>query len=91
MSRQTYKEATEDVHTLVDELTREFELPIELRFEHGRGYYFRLAVVELEEKLLPDVFVNVVKKKKKWVEMSTLDMMKRNGKVRLGKVATNPS
>ena len=45
--------------------------------------------MELEEKPLPDVFVNVVKKKK-WVEMSTLDMMKRNGKVRLRKVATNP-
>lgn len=79
MSRQTYKEATEDVHTLVEELTRGYELPIELRFETGRGYYFRLAATELEDKPLPEVFVNVVKRKK-WVEMTTLDMMKRNGK-----------
>jgi DNA mismatch repair protein MSH4 len=82
VSRQTYKEATEDVHTLVEELTKEYELPLELRFEAGRGYYFRLLATELEDKPLPEVFVNVIKKKK-WVEMSTLDMMKRNGKVNI--------
>jgi DNA mismatch repair protein MSH4 len=80
VARQTYKEATEDVHTLVEEISKEYDLQLELRFESGRGYYLRLPSSDLEDRSLPAVFVNVVKRKR-FVEMTTLELMKRNLKV----------
>ncbi|KAF8543611.1 DNA mismatch repair protein Msh4 [Trichophaea hybrida] len=80
VARQTYKEATEDVHTLVEGISKEHDLQLELRFESGRGYYFRLPSSDLEDRSLPAVFVNVVKRKR-FVEMTTLELMKRNLKI----------
>ena len=80
VARQTYKESTGDVHQLVEDLSREHDRPLELKFEGGRGYYLRLPAFELEDRPLPPVFVNVVKKKK-FVEFTTLELVKRNAKV----------
>lgn len=76
----TYRELTEDVHTYLEALTKEYEIQLELRFESGRGYFFRIPFAELEDRLLPEVFVNVVKRKK-FVEFSTLELTMRNAKV----------
>jgi DNA mismatch repair protein MSH4 len=80
VARQTYKEATEDVHTLVEEIITEHDLQFELRFEAGRGYFLRLPASDLDDKVLPPVFVNVVKRKR-FVELTTLELLKRNKKV----------
>ena len=80
VARQTYKEATEDVHTLVEELSKEHDFQFELRFETGRGYYLRLPCSDLDDRRFSSVFVNVVKRKK-YVELTTLELMKRNSKV----------
>lgn len=68
------------MHTLVEEISKEYDLQLELRFESGRGYYLRLPSSDLEDRSLPAVFVNVVKRKR-FVELTTLDLMKRNLKV----------
>ncbi len=68
------------MHTLVQELSDEHDLPLELKFESGRGYYLRLPPAELEDRLLPVVFVNVVKRRKV-IELTTLELVKRNAKV----------
>ncbi|KAL7268484.1 MutS protein msh4 [Rhizina undulata] len=80
VARQTYKEATEDVHSLVQELSQEHDLPLELKFETGRGYYMRLPASEIEDRALPDVFVNVVGRKR-ILELTTLELVKRNAKI----------
>lgn len=54
----------------------------ELKFENGRGYYLRLAALDLEDRALPASFINVVEGKgKKMVEFTTLELLKRNAKV----------
>lgn len=81
VARQTYKEATEDVHSLVAALAVEHDLPLEMKFEIGRGYYLRLSASDIEDKPLPPIFVNVVVRKKVVVEFTTLELVKRNAKV----------
>ncbi|KAH8147392.1 uncharacterized protein LAJ45_08548 [Morchella importuna] len=81
VARQTYKEATEDIHSLVAGLAVEHDLPLELKFEVGRGYYLRLSTLDLEDKSLPPIFVNVVVQKKVVVEFTTLELVKRNAKI----------
>ncbi|KAA8909324.1 muts domain V-domain-containing protein [Sphaerosporella brunnea] len=80
VARQTYKEATEDVHKLVEEITTEHDILFELRFEAARGYFLRIPASDIEDRSLPPVFVNVVKRKR-FVELSTLELMKRNKKI----------
>ena len=58
-------------------MTRDSGHDLEIRFETGRGYYLRLPASDLEDKILEPVFVNVVTRKK-FVEMTTLELMKRN-------------
>jgi len=80
VARQVYKEVTEDVHQLVEGMSKEYNLPLELKYETGRGYYLRLPASEIEDKPLPAIFVNLVKRKKV-VEFSALEMLKCNAKV----------
>lgn len=80
VARQTYKEATEDVHSLVQDINRDYEFEFELKFETGRGYFLRLPSSDLGDRVLPPVFVNAVKRKR-FVELTTLELMKRNLKV----------
>ncbi|KAG0643376.1 muts domain V-domain-containing protein [Tuber brumale] len=80
VARQVYKEVTEDVHQLVEDMSKEYDLPLELKYETGRGYYLRLPASEIEDKPLPPVFVNMVKRKK-IVEFSALEMLKCNAKI----------
>jgi len=61
-------------------IEEEFKLPLELRFENGRGYYLRLSTLDLEDKALPGIFINAVDRKK-MVEFTTLELVKRNAKV----------
>ncbi|THY33876.1 hypothetical protein D6D00_00765 [Aureobasidium pullulans] len=80
VARQTYKEANMDVYELVQELSETHTLPLELVFDNARQYYLRLNASELEERNLPPVFINVIRKKNK-IECSTLDLRKRSQKI----------
>ncbi|THZ42088.1 hypothetical protein D6C90_05398, partial [Aureobasidium pullulans] len=80
VARQTYEEANMDVYELVQELSETHTLPLELVFDNARQYYLRLNASELEERNLPPVFINVIRKKNK-IECSTLDLRKRSQKI----------
>lgn len=80
VARQTFKESTDDTSLLVDNLAEEHDLPLQLCFENGRQFFIRIPAVELEDRLLPPVFVNVFRKKKS-VECQTVELMKRNQKI----------
>ncbi|PGH05308.1 DNA mismatch repair protein MSH4 [Blastomyces parvus] len=80
VARQTYKEANDDVVELASRLGDEYDLALDLRFENGRHYYFRLSVSSLDNNPLPDVFINIFKKKT-YIEFQTLDLVKLNRKI----------
>ncbi|KAF3159392.1 MutS protein msh4 [Orbilia oligospora] len=81
VARQTYKEATEDLHVLFQEIAREYNLPtLEIKYDAQRGYYLRLPIADIEDAPLPPIFVNIMRKKK-FMECTTLDIMKRNARI----------
>ena len=80
VARQTYKEATEDAYQHINELAARFELPLIIKFDHVRQFYIRCTVSELEDGVLPEIFINAFRKKS-WVECQTLELMKLNQKV----------
>jgi len=51
-----------------------------LRFEVARQYYFRLPVSDLDDLSLPDIFINVFRRKNH-VEFQTLDLVKLNQRI----------
>jgi DNA mismatch repair protein MSH4 len=55
-------------------------LKLELKYDNARQYYLRLNASEIEDRNLPPVFINVIRKNKK-VECSTLDLRKRSQKI----------
>ncbi|KAL1956145.1 hypothetical protein VTO42DRAFT_7580 [Malbranchea cinnamomea] len=80
VARQTYQEANNDVVELASRLGDTYDLPLDLRFEPARQYYFRLSVADLDSRPLPDVFINVFRKKS-FLEFQTLDLVKLNQKI----------
>lgn len=80
VARQTYKEAMIDAYQHVTDLAEEHNLPLECCYDNARQHYIRLPVSELEDRNLPEVFINVFRKKK-FIECQTLDLVKRNQKI----------
>lgn len=80
VARQTFKEAMTDAYQHVTDLAEEHNFPLECHYDNARQHYIRLPVSELEDRNLPEVFINVFRKKKS-IECQTLDLMKRNQKI----------
>ena len=51
-----------------------------MKYDTARQYYIRIAVSELDDRNLPDVFINVFKKRN-MIECQTLDLLKWNQKI----------
>ena len=51
-----------------------------MKYDTARQYYIRISVSELEARNLPDVFINVFKRKN-FIECQTLDLLKHNQKI----------
>lgn len=64
----------------IDPRLEAHDLILELKYDTARQYYIRLAASELEDRNLPDVFINVFRKKN-MVECQTLDLLKWNQKI----------
>ena len=58
----------------------EYEIQLDLKYESARQFYIKIPVFELEGRVLPPVFTNVIRRKNN-VECQTLELMKRNQKV----------
>ncbi|KAJ9305747.1 hypothetical protein DTO217A2_4817 [Paecilomyces variotii] len=80
VARQTYKEANADAVELVSALAEAHNLVLDLKFDPARQYYISMSTAELENGPLPDIFINVFRKKN-IIECQTLDLVKLNQKI----------
>lgn len=56
------------------------QIGLDLKFDTARQYYIAILPAELDDKELPDVFINVYRRKNR-IECQTLDLVKLNQKV----------
>ncbi|KAM0563139.1 hypothetical protein ACHAPJ_000853 [Fusarium lateritium] len=77
VARQTYKELTEEIHKHVEALNEAHKIDATLRYDNGRKYWLRLRAADFDDCPLPDILINVVRKKDK-IECQTLDLVKLN-------------
>jgi DNA mismatch repair protein MSH4 len=61
-------------------MTEEYDFQLELKYESARQFYIRIPASQIEGRDLPPIFTNVIRRKKN-IECSTLELMKRNQKV----------
>ncbi|KAM3079286.1 MutS protein msh4 [Clarireedia jacksonii] len=80
VARQTFKEATEDVHQHVTEINQKYEMQAETRFDNPRGYYLRFSENDFDGRKVPEILVNCFRKRG-FIECQTLDLMKLNQKI----------
>ncbi|KAI0442261.1 DNA mismatch repair protein Msh4 [Xylaria telfairii] len=80
IARQTYKEATEDVYQHVDELSKEHELVVDVKFDNRRKFWLRLEQNEIEDRQFPDVFINKIARNR-WIECQTLTLVQLNNRI----------
>lgn len=59
----------------------EYDLSLDLKYDTARQFYIRIPSSEIDERPLPPVFTNVFRTKN-MIECQTLELMKRNQKVR---------
>lgn len=67
---------------MTNTFAEEYNIPIHLKYDIAREFYIRIAVADLKGRSLPPVFTNIFRKKQ-WIECQTLELMKRNQKVRI--------
>ncbi|KAH4123620.1 hypothetical protein HBI49_025660 [Parastagonospora nodorum] len=80
VARTTFKEASEDAYQHCSELGQEYDFQLELKYESARQFYIRIPAPQIEGRDLPPIFTNVIRRKKN-IECSTLELMKRNQKI----------
>ncbi|KAJ5542864.1 hypothetical protein N7535_005287 [Penicillium sp. DV-2018c] len=78
VARQTYKEANADATELIEKLSENCNMTLDLKYETARQYY--ICISATEPRPLPDVFINVYRKRKR-IECQTLDLVKLNQKI----------
>ncbi|KAL8734427.1 MAG: hypothetical protein Q9181_003207 [Wetmoreana brouardii] len=80
VARQTYKEANADAYQLVTDLGQTHAIALEMKYDTARQFYIRIATSELEERNLPEIFINAFRRKT-YIECQTLDLLKLNQKI----------
>ncbi|KNB07584.1 hypothetical protein FOXG_08704 [Fusarium oxysporum f. sp. lycopersici 4287] len=82
---KSFLESIPELHTALGPansvlLTKDLEvhgLDADLRYDNGRKYWLRLRAADFDDRPLPDLLINVVRKKDK-IECQTLDLVKLN-------------
>ncbi|RKF82703.1 MutS protein-like protein 4 [Golovinomyces cichoracearum] len=80
VARQTFKEATEDVHQHVLELNQSLEINAEIRYDNSRKYYLRILEDSFNGSPPPEVLINCYRIKG-YMECQTLDLVKLNQRI----------
>ncbi|KAI1639504.1 muts domain V-domain-containing protein [Biscogniauxia mediterranea] len=80
VARQTYKEATDDVHQHLNEITDSHGISAELKFDDKRQYWLRLQKSDFEDQPPPDILINQVSKGV-WLECQTLTLVQLNNRI----------
>ncbi|KEF51995.1 DNA mismatch repair protein MSH4 [Exophiala aquamarina CBS 119918] len=81
VARQTFTEIGKDVFDLVNRMSDETEIDLELKFDNARQYYIRVRAADLQNRPLPEIFINTFKRGK-FIECQTLDLIKMNQKMK---------
>ncbi|KAL2917178.1 MutS protein msh4 [Polyrhizophydium stewartii] len=82
VARQTYKEATADVHELVEHYAEQYRLPIKLAFSPTVGFQMKISLDFLPRgQQLPAEFINRVDRGKQAV-FTSLKLMSQNDRIR---------
>ncbi|KAF1729741.1 MutS 4 [Beauveria bassiana] len=77
VSRQAYKELTEEIHNYVEQLNEKYNVTATLKFDNGRKYWLKISIGDYNSVDPPGFFINVVKKRGA-IECQTLDLVKLN-------------
>ncbi|RIA80970.1 muts domain V-domain-containing protein [Glomus cerebriforme] len=80
VARQTYKETVNDLNEIIDQYREQYQIPIKTQFSSTTGFYLSITTEQLEDKQLPLVYINV-KKRRKTLTFTTLEVMKKNTKI----------
>ncbi|KAH7034787.1 muts domain V-domain-containing protein [Microdochium trichocladiopsis] len=80
VARQTYKEGTEDIYQLVDEINNTHETDAEVKFDDRRGFWLRLRRADFDDKPIPDVLINMTTKGP-WIECQTMSLVQLSNRV----------
>ncbi|OBT77833.1 hypothetical protein VF21_03230 [Pseudogymnoascus sp. 05NY08] len=80
VARQTFKEATEDVHQHVSAINEKYEIQMETRYDNARRYYLRIPESNLEGQTMPEILINCYRKKG-YIECQTLFLVKLNQRI----------
>ncbi|KAG6044861.1 hypothetical protein E4U39_002928 [Claviceps sp. Clav50 group G5] len=80
VARQTYKELTEEIHLHVQDVEKEYGMPVTLKFDNGRKYWLLLKGLAGSSSQIPPVFINIVGKKS-GIECHTMQLMKLNSRL----------
>ncbi|KAJ5790906.1 uncharacterized protein N7518_007917 [Penicillium psychrosexuale] len=78
VARQAYKEANADATEMIEKLSENCDMVLDLKYDTARQYYICIPATELGP--LPDVFINVYRKRNR-IECQTLDLVKLNQKI----------
>ncbi|KAI1651931.1 muts domain V-domain-containing protein [Daldinia loculata] len=80
VARQTYKEATIDVHQHVENVNEEHDITAELKFDANRKYWLQLRQSDFEDRTIPEVLINRVRKGA-WIQCQTLVLIQFNHRI----------
>lgn len=80
VARQTFKEATSDVHQHAAEINQQYEMQAETKYDNSRRYYFRVSENDFDGRPLPDILINRFGKKG-FIECQTLELVKLNQRI----------
>ncbi|TAQ88758.1 hypothetical protein B7494_g2910 [Chlorociboria aeruginascens] len=80
VARQTFKEATADVHQHISDINQKYEMQAETKFETSRKYWLKISENDFDGREVPDIFINRFLKKG-YMECQTLDLVKLNQRI----------
>ncbi|KAI7858222.1 muts domain V-domain-containing protein, partial [Circinella umbellata] len=81
VARQTYKETIEDIYEMAGEYNETSGLNTKLQFNAPKGFYLSLPTDQVDQNTtLPEIFINVVKKKKQYI-FTTLELLQKNSRL----------
>ncbi|MCJ1286595.1 MutS protein msh4 [Xylographa opegraphella] len=80
VARTSYKEGNTDAAQLANNLGETHSLSINLKYDNSRQYFLQIPASDLEDHALPNIFINVFRRKK-FIECQTLDLVKLSQKI----------
>lgn len=82
ISRQIYKTTITEIINEVDNLSNQYELPLDYSYQASRGFFIKIKKKDIHiSDSIPEVFLNITQKRNH-VECNTLNLMKANSRLK---------